>query len=174
MPTSWCAAGRTFAEQVRAVVPEGADGLVDAALLNELAVPAVRDGGGVATVRGFRGADERGITFYPVAVRNYAREQAKLDRLRQQVEAGQVTLARGPDPAGRARRRGSPHPGGGRHARPAHPGVLNPGDPGRRRLTSRSHTRRRNGMLGTWMHAPVSPGSRHSPSQLPQQCLQWR
>ena len=84
--------GPEFAERVRAAVPEGADGLVDAALLNELAVPAVRDGGRIATVRGFRGADERGITFYPVSVRNYAREQAKLDRLRQQVEAGQVTL----------------------------------------------------------------------------------
>ena len=38
------------------------------------------------------GDEERGITFHPVFVRNYAREQAKLDRLRQQVEDGQVTL----------------------------------------------------------------------------------
>jgi NADPH:quinone reductase len=84
--------GPDFAERVREVVPEGADGLVDAALLNELVIPAVRDGGGIATVRGFKGAPERGITFHPVSVRNYAREQGKLDRLRQQVEAGLVTL----------------------------------------------------------------------------------
>jgi NADPH:quinone reductase len=85
--------GPEFAERVREVVPQGADGLVDAALLNTLAVPAVRDGGRIATVRGFRGhGEERGITFHPVLVRSYAREQGKLDRLRQLAEAGQVTL----------------------------------------------------------------------------------
>jgi NADPH:quinone reductase-like Zn-dependent oxidoreductase len=84
--------GPEFAARVRAAVPEGADGLVDAALLNELAVPAVRDGGRVATVRGYVGSDERGVTFHPVRVRTYAREHAKLDRLREQAEAGQVTL----------------------------------------------------------------------------------
>ena len=84
--------GDDFAERVREAVPEGAEGLVDGALLDERVVPAVRDGGRVATVRGFTGPGERGITFYPIMVRNYAREQAKLDRLRQQVEAGQVTL----------------------------------------------------------------------------------
>ncbi len=84
--------GDEFAERVREVVPEGADGVVDAALLNELAVPAVRDGGGIATLRGFTGEQARGITWHPVSVRNYAREQGKLDRLRQQVEDGEVTL----------------------------------------------------------------------------------
>jgi NADPH:quinone reductase-like Zn-dependent oxidoreductase len=66
--------------------------LVDAALLNELVIPAVRDGGRIATVRGFTCDEERGVTFHPVFVRNYAREQGKLDRLRELVEAGQVTL----------------------------------------------------------------------------------
>ena len=84
--------GNQFAERVRQVVPDGADGLVDAAMLNELAVAAVRDGGRIATVRGFTGEEERRITFHPVSVRNYAREQTKLDRLRQQVEDGQVTM----------------------------------------------------------------------------------
>jgi NADPH:quinone reductase len=84
--------GPEFAERVRAAVPQGADGLVDAALLNELAVPAVHDGGRIATVRGFKGNAERGITFHPVAVRRYAREQGKLDRLRHLAETGQVTL----------------------------------------------------------------------------------
>jgi NADPH:quinone reductase-like Zn-dependent oxidoreductase len=81
-----------FAEQVRDIVPEGADGVVDCALLDELVTPAVRDGGGVATVRGFQGEAQRGVTFHPVFVPNYARESEKLDRLRQQVEDGQLTL----------------------------------------------------------------------------------
>jgi NADPH:quinone reductase len=84
--------GPDFAGRVREAVPEGADGLIDSALLNELAVPAVRDGGRIATLRGFQGAADRGITCYPVLVRSYAREQGKLDRLRELAEAGQVTL----------------------------------------------------------------------------------
>ena len=166
--------GPEFAERVRAAVPEGADGLVDAALLNELAVPAVRDGGRIATVRGFRGARR---ARHHVLSGGGPELRTRAGQAGPAAAAGRGRpgdLARGPDPAGRARRRGPSHPGGGRHARPPHPGVLSPGVPGRRRLTSRSHTRRRSGMLGTWMHAPVSPGSRHSPSQLPQQCLQWR
>jgi NADPH2:quinone reductase len=84
--------GPAFAEHVRAVAPEGADGLIDAALLNELAVPAVRDSGRIATLRGYTGESERGIAFHPVFVRTYAREHDKLDRLRQQAETGEVTL----------------------------------------------------------------------------------
>jgi NADPH:quinone reductase-like Zn-dependent oxidoreductase len=84
--------GLEFAQHVRDIVPEGADGVIDAALLNQLAAPAVADGGGIATLRGFAGEAERGITWHPVFVRSYAREQAKLDRLRQQAEAGQVAL----------------------------------------------------------------------------------
>ena len=84
--------GSEFSERVRQAIPQGVDGLVDGALLNELVILAVRDGGRIATVRGFKGDEERGITFHPVSVRNYAREQSKLDRLRQQVEDGQVTL----------------------------------------------------------------------------------
>ncbi len=83
--------GATFCEEVRRVVPKGVDGLVDAALLNESVVPAVRDGGTIAAVRGFKGSEGSG-TFHPVVVLEYWREQAKLDRLRQQVEDGQITL----------------------------------------------------------------------------------
>jgi NADPH:quinone reductase-like Zn-dependent oxidoreductase len=86
--------GDDFAARVRAVVPEGVDGLVDAAVLNELALGAVRDGGGMATLRGYdgAGAGERGITFFPVYVRNYAHEHKMLDELRVQAEAGVLTL----------------------------------------------------------------------------------
>jgi len=84
--------GPAFAEDVRAVTPAGADGLIDAALLNELAVPAVRDGGRIATLRGYTSESDRGITFHPVFVRSYAREHAKLDQLRRQAEAGELSL----------------------------------------------------------------------------------
>jgi NADPH:quinone reductase-like Zn-dependent oxidoreductase len=86
--------GDDFAGRVRTEVPEGVDGLVDAALLDHLAVGAVRDGGGMATLRGYdgSGAGERGITFYPVYVRHGAREHETLDRLRAQAEAGVLTL----------------------------------------------------------------------------------
>ena len=84
--------GPGFSDALRQAVPRGADGLVDAALLDELAVAAVRDGGRIATVRGFQGDERRSITFHPVLVRSYARENAKLDRLRRQVEDGQLTL----------------------------------------------------------------------------------
>ena len=90
---TWSSPGaRTSPIGVRQAVPEGVDGLIDAALLDQLAVPAVRDGGRIATLRGYRGAEDRGITFHPVFVRNYAREQVKLDRLRQLAEEGRVTL----------------------------------------------------------------------------------
>jgi NADPH:quinone reductase-like Zn-dependent oxidoreductase len=86
--------GDDFAGHVRRLVPGGADGMVDAALLDALAVPAVRDGGGIATLRAYDGAGAtgRGITFFPVFVRTYAEERAKLDRLREQAEDGTLTL----------------------------------------------------------------------------------
>ena len=86
--------GDDFPERVRAAVPGGADGLIDAALLDELALPAVKDGGVIATVRGYRGPAEpvRGISFHPVMVREYAREGTRLDQLRRQAEAGQLAL----------------------------------------------------------------------------------
>ena len=86
--------GDGYADSVRDLVPDGADGLVDGALLNELAVPAVADGGRIVTVRGYEGpgAPTRGITFFPVFVRTYASQQAKLDRLREQAEDGTITL----------------------------------------------------------------------------------
>jgi NADPH:quinone reductase-like Zn-dependent oxidoreductase len=86
--------GDDYSARVRAAVPEGVDGLVDAALLEQLAVGAVRDGGRMATLRGYQGpgAGERGITFFPVYVRNGAREHDKLDRLRAQAEAGVLAL----------------------------------------------------------------------------------
>jgi NADPH:quinone reductase len=84
--------GPEFAERVRKAVPAGVDAVIDLARLDELVVPAVRDGGKIATVRGFQAEPQRGITFHPIVVYSYAREHAKLDQLRQEAEAGQLTL----------------------------------------------------------------------------------
>lgn len=84
--------GAEYPNRVRAAIPDGVDGLVDAASLGALTARAVRDGGRVVTLRGFDGPGERGVVFEPVVVFRYARERAELDRLRQQVEEGRVTL----------------------------------------------------------------------------------
>jgi NADPH:quinone reductase-like Zn-dependent oxidoreductase len=84
--------GDDFARHVRDNVPEGVDGVVDAALLDEKVVSVVRDGGGFVAVRDYLGVRPRGIAFHRVLVSVYAREHAKLDRLREQVDAGQLTL----------------------------------------------------------------------------------
>jgi NADPH:quinone reductase-like Zn-dependent oxidoreductase len=61
-------------------------------VLKELVIPAVRDGGAFNSVRGFQGAPQRDIHFTATSVRTYAQEFEKLDRLRQQVEAGMIML----------------------------------------------------------------------------------
>ena len=74
-------------------------------MLNELVIPAVRDGGAFTSVRGFQGVPQRDIHFTATFVRSYAQEFEKLDRLRQQVEAANhASLGRGLS-AGKGRRR---------------------------------------------------------------------
>ena len=70
----------------------GVDAVVDAAVLEDDILPAVKDGGTVITIRGAKGERDRGVTFQPIWVANYAKERAKLDALRQQVEDGVLTL----------------------------------------------------------------------------------
>ena len=43
-------------------------------MLNELVIPAVRDGGGFTSVRGFQGIPQRDIHFTTTFVRSYAQE----------------------------------------------------------------------------------------------------
>ena len=84
--------GDDVAARIREVVPGGVDALADGAVQNTLVLPAVRDGGALAAVRGFEGETERDITIHPVWVREYIKAQAALDRLRQQAADGAVTL----------------------------------------------------------------------------------
>jgi NADPH2:quinone reductase len=83
--------GDDIAAQIRKVAPEGVDGLADGAVQSEKAAGAVRDGGSFASVRGWSG-EERGIIFHKTFVREYDHRADLLDRLRQLVEAGQITL----------------------------------------------------------------------------------
>lgn len=83
--------GDDIAAQIRRACPDGVDGLADGSFQSERALGAVRDGGAFASVRGWRG-DERGIRFHCTSVRDYNHRADLLDRLRQQVEAGIVTL----------------------------------------------------------------------------------
>ena len=84
--------GDDFSQQVRRVVPDGVDGLADGAVLSQLAVGAVRDGGAFASVRGWAGTGERDITFHRTSVRDYDHRSDLLDQLRQLAETKVVTL----------------------------------------------------------------------------------
>lgn len=84
--------GDDVAARIREHYPDGVDGLADGALLNGLALPAVRDGGGVATVRGYTGDGQRDLRVTPVSVRSWAQEWEKLDRLRELAAQGALTL----------------------------------------------------------------------------------
>jgi len=86
------ARGDDIAARIRAEAPDGVDALVDCAVQGELILPAVKDGGRVAAVRSFTGDTERDIAVHQVWVRNYAREQAKLEELGRLVEQGKITL----------------------------------------------------------------------------------
>ena len=80
------------------MLPDGVDGLIDAALLEDKAVGAVRDGGSVVTLRGYDGSglaepNRRGVVVPPhLRPQLSRREHAKLDELRGHAEAGALTL----------------------------------------------------------------------------------
>ena len=84
--------GDDFSQQVRRIVPEGVDGLADGAVLSQLALGAVRDQGGFASVRGWAGTGERNIMFHRTSVRDYDHRSDLLDQLRQLAETRIVTL----------------------------------------------------------------------------------
>ena len=84
--------GDDVADRILEHAPGGVDAVIDGSVQNELLFPAVRDGGGFATVRGFDTDAPRGIVLHQVWVREYVTETEKLDRLRSLVEDGAVTL----------------------------------------------------------------------------------
>ncbi len=80
------------AAAIRSQLPDGAPGLIDTAALDALALPAVADGGGLVTLKGWTGPSERGIVIHPVASVGSATSTALFDRLRSQAQNGVLTL----------------------------------------------------------------------------------
>ena len=83
---------KSFVDQIREHFPDGVDGLADGALLNEKAIEAVKDGGSFTSIRGFKGLPQRDIKFSATWVTAYNCDYEKLDKIRQQVDDGMVTL----------------------------------------------------------------------------------
>jgi NADPH:quinone reductase-like Zn-dependent oxidoreductase len=84
--------GDDVAARIREHFPDGVDGLADGAVQDALVLPAIKDGGAMATVRGYRGDGHRGVRVLPNQVARAAEDRAGLDRLRQQAEDGVLTL----------------------------------------------------------------------------------
>lgn len=88
--------GADIGHRIRQWYPNGVDAVVDSALQGSDVTAAVRDGGQIATLRGWDAAGyknaDRGITLREVFVPDYTHAHAKLDELRQLVEEGRLTL----------------------------------------------------------------------------------
>ena len=84
--------GEDVAARFRDHFPDGVNGLADGAVLNERVIAAVHNGGAFTSVRGFLGTPQRDIRFTATLVGSYVQKWQLLDRLRQQVEAGDIML----------------------------------------------------------------------------------
>ena len=77
---------------IRRELPDGAPGLIDGAALDEAILPAVTDGGRLATLKGWSGPAERNISIHPISSFDFATDTALFDRVRQLAEDGVLTL----------------------------------------------------------------------------------
>lgn len=83
--------GDDVADRFLAACPGGVDAIADGSLQAPMLLRAIRDDGAIATVRGWDGPTERGITAHPVWVRDYVTNTASLDELRRLAEEGRLT-----------------------------------------------------------------------------------
>lgn len=82
-----------FAGAVRRALPDGVDALLDTALLDAAAFPALRDGGVYLPVRGWtKPPAERGIQIKPIWVYEVLERTEWLEQLRGLVESGVIEL----------------------------------------------------------------------------------
>jgi NADPH:quinone reductase-like Zn-dependent oxidoreductase len=86
------ARGADYAANVRALFPDGVDGLIDAANLSVAADHAIRDGGRLALVKARDTEAGRGITQNWVYVTGSAGRTELLTRLRDLVASGAITV----------------------------------------------------------------------------------
>jgi NADPH:quinone reductase-like Zn-dependent oxidoreductase len=86
--------GEEFGTRLRKHVPEGVDGMVDAALLGVHALEGVKEGGKIATLRGEIdvGAGGWDVEVHRISVRKYAGETEKLVHLSDLVREERITL----------------------------------------------------------------------------------
>ena len=87
--------GDGFADAVRRLLPGGVDAVFDTtAALTRAALPAIRDGGAIAVVRGWDGGPVpgRGITIEAVSVGNAMHNTAWLEHLADEAAAGHIQL----------------------------------------------------------------------------------
>lgn len=78
--------------RVRASVPDGVDAVIDAAGMHQDALPAITRNGKLSTVQGWSGQPGAQMSVIPVNVRDRATDRAAIERLREQVEAGTLTM----------------------------------------------------------------------------------
>jgi NADPH:quinone reductase len=83
--------GDRLAEGIRAAIPDGVDGVVDAALYTDAIVPAIRDGGAVTSARQHVGSSERSIRWHVVSIIEHTTRSDVLNTLRDLVEKGALT-----------------------------------------------------------------------------------
>jgi len=86
------ARGPAVAAAIREAVPEGADALLDAAVMGPPVLPAVRDSGQVIAVRPFAGETERDIKVSLVLVFHHLHDAETLARLAELAGNGTLTL----------------------------------------------------------------------------------
>jgi NADPH:quinone reductase-like Zn-dependent oxidoreductase len=85
--------GESYPEAVREHLPGGVDGFIDAALLRQRVLPAIRDGGGLALLRGWHADEpERGIQAHDVRVRSVIERTEWLDEIRELASEGKLQL----------------------------------------------------------------------------------
>lgn len=82
-----------FGEEVRVAAPEGVEAVFDTAVLGADALGAIRDGGAIASVRGWHADEpERGIAVKRVQVRTVLERTDWLTELRDLASAGRLAL----------------------------------------------------------------------------------
>jgi NADPH:quinone reductase len=81
-----------YAPQIRRLYPNGVDVVVDAALIGQSLLGAVRDGGRAASLRAGQLEPERDISVTSVSVWDYATDGARLAALASLVDDGQLVL----------------------------------------------------------------------------------
>ncbi|MEV0604138.1 NADP-dependent oxidoreductase [Streptomyces sp. NPDC050315] len=90
--TDFVARGEDAAQHVRDLFPDGVDAVADGADLGDGIVSAIRDGGQIASFRGYNGDPGRGVRIHVMNVFDRATDHAAISRLRELVEEGVLSM----------------------------------------------------------------------------------